>query len=198
MFEMENGMNTQDTCPLCGEGHVTEQVQEVETEYKGHKAMLPLHYRLCDHCLSDFAGAEESRRNKRVLLAFRKQVDGLLSGAEITALRKQYGLTQIQAARLFGGGPVAFSKYENDDVAPSEAMDTLLRLVRRSAASFWELVEEKGMSPEFMASKPVTTRRTPALRFAVQSIQPNPATAIYNPREFRKFSHEEGESQCKP
>jgi HTH-type transcriptional regulator/antitoxin MqsA len=198
MFEMDNGMNTQETCPLCGEGHVTGQVQEVEAEYKGHKAMLPLHYRLCDHCLSDFAGAEESRRNKRVLLAFRKQVDGLLTGVEIAALRKQYGLTQAQAARLFGGGPVAFSKYENDDVAQSEAMDTLLRLVRRSASSFWELVEEKGMSAEFMVSKAVTTRRVQALRFAVQNMEPNPAAAIYNPREFRKFSHEEGDSRCKP
>jgi HTH-type transcriptional regulator / antitoxin MqsA len=198
MFEMENGMNTQEPCPLCGEGHVTEQVQEVETVYKGHKAMLPLHYKLCDHCLSDFAGAEESRRNKRAVLAFRKQVDGLLTGTEIAALRKQYGLTQMQAARLFGGGPVAFSKYENDDVAQSEAMDTLLRLTRRSAAIFWELVEEKGMSAEFMARKPVTTSRPQALRFAVQSMEANPAAAIYNPREFRKFTHEEAESQCKP
>ena len=198
MFEMENGMNTQEPCPLCGEGHVTEQVQEVETEYKGHTAMLPLHYKLCDHCLSDFAGAAESKRNKRAVLAFRKQVDGLLSGTEITALRKQYDLTQVQAARLFGGGPVAFSKYENDDIAQSEAMDTLLRLVRRSAAIFWELVAEKGMSAEFMAKKPIATVRSQALRVAVQSMEPNPAAAIYNPRAFRKFTHEEGESRCKP
>ncbi len=71
-------MNHPAHCPLCDEGHVTEQMQEAETEYKGHKVMLPLHYKLCDHCLSDFAGAEESRRNRRILLAFRKQVDGLL------------------------------------------------------------------------------------------------------------------------
>ena len=79
-------------------------------------------------------------------MAFRKRVDELLTGAEITALRKQYKLTQGQAARRFGGGPVAFSKYENDDVAHSESMDNLLRLVRlvrRSAEAFWQLMEEK-------------------------------------------------------
>ena len=83
---------------------------------------LPLHYRLCNVCTSDFAGAKESKLNRRVLMAFRKRIDGLLKGAEITALRKQYQMTQGQAARLFGGGPVAFSKYENGDVAQSESM----------------------------------------------------------------------------
>ncbi|MCO4245814.1 type II toxin-antitoxin system MqsA family antitoxin, partial [Acidovorax facilis] len=82
-------------------------------------------------------------------MAFRKQVDGLLTGDEIAALRKQYKLKQAQAAQLFGGGPVAFSKYENDDVAQSEAMDTLLRLVRRSPEAFWALVEEKGLQADF-------------------------------------------------
>lgn len=196
MFEMENGMSTQEPCPLCGEGHVTEQMQEAETEYKGHKVMLPLHYKLCDHCLSDFAGAEESRRNRRILLAFRKQVDGLLTGTEITALRKQYGLTQAQAARLFGGGPVAFSKYENDDVAQSEAMDTLLRLVRRSATSFWELVEEKGMSTEFMTKKPVLSAQPKPVSVRLEKADENQSVTVYNPRAFRRFAH--GEVQCKP
>ena len=103
-------MDAQELCPICGEGHVTAQVQEIESDYKGHKAMLPLHYRLCNVCTSDFAGAPESKLNRRVLMAFRKRIDGLLTGAEITALRKQYQMTQGQAARLFGGGPVAFSK----------------------------------------------------------------------------------------
>ena len=196
MFEMENGMSTQEPCPLCGEGHVTEQMQEAETEYKGHKVMLPLHYKLCDHCLSDFAGAEESRRNRRILLAFRKQVDGLLTGTEITALRKQYGLTQAQAARLFGGGPVAFSKYENDDVAQSEAMDTLLRLVRRSATSFWELVEEKGMSTEFMTKKSVLSAHQKPVSVRLEKADEIQSAAVYNPRAFRRFAH--GEVQCKP
>lgn len=142
-------MSAQELCPICGEGHVTAEVQMVENEYKGHKADLPLHYQQCDTCTSDFAGMAESKLNRRVLMAFRKKVDALLTGEEITALRKHYKLTQAQAARLFGGGPVAFSKYENDDVAQSEAMDTLLRLVRRSPEAFWALVEEKGMQAEF-------------------------------------------------
>lgn len=141
-------MDTKELCPICGEGHVTNQVDQFESEYKGQKATLPLHYQLCDTCHSDFAGSKESKLNKRAIMAFRKAVDGLLTGDEVHALRKLYRLTQEQAAKLFGGGPVAFSKYENDDVAHSESMDSLLRLVRRSAPAFWELVDEKGMSAE--------------------------------------------------
>lgn len=142
-------MENKALCAICGEGHITAQVRTVETQYKGTKALLPMHYQLCDTCTSDYAGMAESKLNKRFVMAFRKQVDALLTGEEITALRKHYKLTQAQAARLFGGGPVAFSKYENDDVAQSEAMDTLLRLVRRSPEAFWALVEEKGMQAEF-------------------------------------------------
>lgn len=147
-LDVEMNMDTKELCPICGEGHVTTHVEMVESEYKGQTKLLPSHYRLCDACHADFAGAPEGKVNKRGIMAFRKSVDGLLKGAEICALRDKYKLTQTQAAKLFGGGPVAFSKYENDDVSQSESMDSLLRLVRRSEAAFWELVDEKGMSAE--------------------------------------------------
>ena len=146
-------MDNKPLCPIGGEGHVTSRVDQVESEYKGTKAMVSLHYKVCAVCTSDFAGAIESRLNKRAVLAFRKSVDGLLTGSEILALRSKYKLTQGQAAKLFGGGPVAFSKYENDDVAHSESMDSLLRLVRRSEVAFWELVKEKGMTAEWTPAK---------------------------------------------
>lgn len=150
-------MNDKELCPICGEGHVTDHVDQVESEYKGRTAMLPMHYQVCDTCHSDFAGAAEGKKNKRAIMAFRKSVDGLLTGTEIVALRKKYKLTQDQAAKLFGGGPVAFSKYENDDVSQSEPMDSLLRLVRRSEAAFWELVDEKGLSADFTQDKQVAS-----------------------------------------
>jgi HTH-type transcriptional regulator / antitoxin MqsA len=141
-------MSTNELCSVCGEGHVTNHADQVESEYKGIKGLVPMHYKCCDVCGSDFASADETRLNKRAVLAFRKSIDGLLSGAEICALRSRYGINQKQAARLFGGGPVAFSKYENDDVAHSESMDKLLRLVLKSDQIFWSLVEQEGMIAE--------------------------------------------------
>lgn len=189
-------MNTQELCTLCGEGRVTTHSEMVENEYKGQKAMLPLVFKQCDACGSDFAGATEAKLNKRALMAYRKQVDGLLTGEEIVALRKQYKMTQGQAAKLFGGGPVAFSKYENDDVAQSEAMDTLLRLVRRSKEAFWALVAEKGMEAEFMVEQIVIPAQSNVIHLTVirgGTDRPDPR---YNPRQLRSFSV--GAVPCKP
>lgn len=130
-------------CPLCEEGHTTPHYAQTEVEYAGQKGVIKTQLRRCDVCESELVGDIEGRANKRAMIAFRKTVDGLLTGEEIRAIREKYRLTQTQAAQLFGGGPVAFSKYENDDVAHSDAMDNLLRLVRRSEEAFWELVEEK-------------------------------------------------------
>lgn len=147
-------MNTDELCSICGEGHVTNHVDQLESEYRGKTALVPMHYKTCNVCGSDFAGGDESRLNKRTILAFRKSVDGLLTGAEICALRERYEINQKQASRLFGGGPVAFSKYENDDVAHSESMDKLLRLVLKSEHAFWSLVEQAGMTAELAPKAP--------------------------------------------
>lgn len=191
-------MENKALCAICGEGHVTAQTRAVETEYKGTKALLPMHYQLCDTCTSDYAGMAESKLNKRIVMAFRKQVDGLLTGDEIMALRKQYQVTQAQAAKLFGGGPVAFSKYENDDVAQSEAMDTLLRPMRRNPAAFWALVEEKGLQADFTQQRePVRADVQGSVKLvSLTRVQNNTTRSDprYNPREFRRYSR--GEVSC--
>ena len=119
---------SRDLCPICGEGHLQSQVGQNSVEYKGQTASLDLHFSLCNGCGSEQAGADQLRANKRIMMAFKKQVDSLLTGAEVRKIRGRLGLSQIEASRVFGGGPVAFSKYENDDVAQSSSMDKLLRL----------------------------------------------------------------------
>lgn len=158
-------------CPVCGEGHVTNGVEMVDYTYKEKTALLPFRFTSCDTCGSESAGVVESRANKRAVMAFRKAVDGLLTGDEICAIRDKYKLKQGQAARLFGGGPVAFSKYENDDVAQSESMDTLLRLVRRSTEAFWVLVDEKQMKAEFTEQKPATVVTTATNVYAFKPLR---------------------------
>lgn len=185
-------MNAMELCPICGEGHVKVVVQGVEQEYRAHRCEVPMHMLVCDHCSSDFAGAAESKLNRRAMMAFRKRVDGLLTGAQIIEIRTKFKLTQAQAASLFGGGPVAFSKYENDDVAQSESMDNLLRLVRRSVESFWALVDEKGMRNEFVTQR---TASAAQVTRTVEMTNTLSGSEQYNPREFRKFPTT-GEQQC--
>lgn len=84
---------------------------------------------VCDQCGADPVFADQIRRNDRRIADARRQADGLLTGDEIHALRDHLGLTQQQAAMLFGGGANAFSKYERGAVIQSVPMDRLLRLV---------------------------------------------------------------------
>jgi putative zinc finger/helix-turn-helix YgiT family protein len=49
----------------------------------------------------------------------------------IKAIREKCGLSQQEAARVFGGGAKAFEKYEAGEVAPSSSMTRLLLLAAR-------------------------------------------------------------------
>lgn len=70
-------------CPLCGEGYVTPRTESMQTEYRGKQGTVMLRYAECDACGSEITGDADGRANKRAVLAFRKSVDGLLTGAEI-------------------------------------------------------------------------------------------------------------------
>lgn len=134
------------TCPACGEGRLEARESTQQVEHAGVKGTIPLHYAVCDICGSEVAEADEARANKRAMIAFRKRAEGLLTGREMREARSALHLTQSQAALLFGGGKVAFSRYENDDIAQSEAMDSLIRvcLARRDTLSW--LADRKGVS----------------------------------------------------
>lgn len=140
-----------DICPICGEGHLQHCIGTNDVEYKGKAAGLDMQYSVCDSCGSEQASAAQLRANKRAMIAFRKQVDGLLIGAEVRALRERLGISQAIAARIFGGGPVAFSKYESDDVAQSEAMDKLLRLADAVPSAFARLAQVADVEPTGVA-----------------------------------------------
>ena len=56
-------------------------------------------------------------------------LSGTLTRTEIKAMRKSLGLTQIEASKIFGGGPNAFSRYEKGKTIPSKSTCNLLGLI---------------------------------------------------------------------
>lgn len=135
------------TCPICGEGTLVANVHERSYDVDGFPYVVQgLRHSLCDHCGEYITTPEQSRYNKRVIIAARDQAvaerDRLqrLTPDEILSIRKRLQLTQVQAARVFGGGPNAFGKYENAEVAPSDGMEKLLRLADKvPEAAVWLL-----------------------------------------------------------
>lgn len=139
-------MSSQNRCPLCEEGQLHEKQGKNPVEYNGYRAELDFFFSVCDVCGAEQAAPEQTRHNKRAMSAFKKEADGLLTGKEVRALRKRLKLTQAQAAKVFGGGVVAFSKYESDDVMQSEAMDKLLRVASNVPGAHAFLATHAGMN----------------------------------------------------
>lgn len=127
-------------CSMCGSTSVTQHVETEKIAYKKSFLQVPMHYSLCADCGHEFVPAEQIKINDKAVLAAKRTADGLLSPEEIYSIREALGLTQAQAAEAFGGGRNAFSKYERGEVAQSEPMDKLLRLVSRMPGLLQELI----------------------------------------------------------
>lgn len=121
-----------DACPLCGGGLLCEKVLEEHFSYKGHSLAVP-DYRIleCPACGEAVVDKDSARRAERLLRDFGRQVDGLLTSADIKRIRRRLHLTQEQMATVLGGGLKGFARYENGQVVQSRAMDNLLRILDR-------------------------------------------------------------------
>jgi putative zinc finger/helix-turn-helix YgiT family protein len=115
-------------CQICGEGEATSFRKAEPIEYKGKSGQVELHMNQCSFCGAETIDEGQSMLNRREVVRFKKRVDKVPLGEDVKKMRKSIGLTQVEAGAIFGGGPVAFSKYENDDLMPDEAMSNLLRL----------------------------------------------------------------------
>lgn len=117
------------TCTECGSG--TLYPATWESDFRHGDVMLhvtDLECYRCDTCGADPVFTDQIRRNQLKIADAKRVHDGLLTGAQIRAVRERLGLSQSQASEIFGGGANAFSKYERGDVMQSVAMDRLLKV----------------------------------------------------------------------
>lgn len=142
----------QPECPACESKAIEPQSYERDLEYKGadlHVADLEqCHCTTCDYAFETHEQHDANiARIKAAFLAYRssyKTERGLLTGSDIKQIRIRLNLYQQYAARLFGGGLNAFSKYENEEVVQSVGMDRLLRLVAMHPALLTDLAQIAG------------------------------------------------------
>lgn len=148
-------------CPLCGEGRLVEHTHERHLDVDGHAYVVSgLRHSLCSHCGEDITTPEQSRYNKRTIIEARHQAVAArdqaqrLTADDILRIRKKIGVTQVQAARVFGGGPNAFTKYEHAEVAPSDGMEKLLRLADSVPEAANWLLRRAGLPASQMVEPP--------------------------------------------
>jgi hypothetical protein len=77
-----------------------------------------------------------------------------LTPQEIRRIRENLGLSQVEAGELLGGGPRAFSKYENGSTKPSAAIVKSLKMLEANPQTLEALTGRKPVPIDSSQSKP--------------------------------------------
>lgn len=117
-------------CPDCGHT-MARDVRRQSWTYKGKPVEFdqPAWYCLLDPTHDHVLDEADTSATEPLVLAHRVVVEGGMHPAEVRRIRERLGLSQREAGRVLGGGPIAFHKYEKGEVATSRAVGVLLRLL---------------------------------------------------------------------
>ncbi len=132
-------------CSKCGSSNFDEHIESDDFIRNGQSFSVDVEHSVCCQCGYEVIFAEQIKRNDCVLRDAWRKIDGLLTANEIVALRKKLDLTQQDAAKVFGGGVNAFSKYERSEVIQSVAMDKLMRSALDVPDMFLWLKKQAGL-----------------------------------------------------
>lgn len=119
-------------CPDCGAAMARDE-RRMSWTYKGKSVEFdqPAWYCSVDSAHDHVLDEADAEATESLHLAHRVVVEGGLHPAEIRRIRQKVGLSQREAGKVIGGGPIAFHKYEKGEVATSHAVGVLLRLLDR-------------------------------------------------------------------
>ena len=130
-------------CPICRKGKLEQKTVIQTFTYKGQKFKYEQPGMYCSSCGEAILDNSDMEIVEPLLYDFRAKVDGYLTTSDIRRIRKKLGLTQKQAAEIFGGGHNAFSRYESGATRPPKSTDNLLRLLDRHPELLQELPKEE-------------------------------------------------------
>jgi len=120
-------------CPSCGAAKLVRDTRGIQYTYKGETTTIPaVRGDYCPACGESVLSAAESSRVSAAMMDFNRQVNAaIVDPAFIARVRKKLALDQRQAAAIFGGGPNAFSRYENGRTKPPLALVKLFMVLDR-------------------------------------------------------------------
>ena len=146
-------------CPLCGKTHEVEERKRFATLIvKGEEVTYEERFYFCANADENENEFETGTMTNTNLLNARNAYRvkrGLLTSDEIVAIRENYGLSQVDLARLLGWGEATISRYESKAIQ-DEAYDTMLRLIKDNPLIALEFLKKN--ASKFTAPKRVEIR----------------------------------------
>lgn len=142
------------SCPLCDKTHEVEERKRITTiTIKGEEVSYEERFYFCANADEDENEFETGAMTNANLLnarnAYRIKM-GLLTSDEIVAIRENYGLSQVDLAKLLGWGEATISRYESKAIQ-DEAYDTMLRLIKDNPLQALEFLKKN--SDKFTITK---------------------------------------------
>lgn len=161
-------MKTQ-VCPVCEQGALHFECSDVEHIIGGASVKVPHQIHWCDACGLEITTDADAKLNARAMRAAERKAQGKLTGEDILNLRKKLDITQETAGLIFGGGPIAFSKYEKNDISPTDGMDNLLWLAINRPSIVCELAERNNVL--FILPESLNTYDEPQIKFGAAGLE---------------------------
>ncbi len=132
-------------CPICGRHHkVEEKERSAKIVIKDEKVTYKERFYFCENAKEDeneFASGAMANKNLLNAKNAYRIKKGLLTSNEIIQIREDYGLSQVDLAKLLGWGEATISRYETKAIQ-DEAYDTMLRLIRDNPQQALELLNK--------------------------------------------------------
>ncbi len=146
-------------CPLCDKTHEVEERKRITTiTLKGEEVTYEEKFYFCTNAAENENEFENGAMTNENLLnarnAYRVKM-GLLTSDEIVAIRENYGLSQVDLAKLLGWGDATISRYESKAIQ-DEAYDTMLRLIKDNPLQALESLKKN--SDKFSVKKRLEIR----------------------------------------
>lgn len=127
-------------CPIC-DAPLVQKTQIVKAEHKGEVYSYSQPGMWCEECGEGFLSKSDLNKSKKERSDQKRIIDNLLDADTIKKFRKTTHLSQKEAGEIFGGGPMAFSKYERGEVIQSRSTDILMRLILTKKISLEDVKE---------------------------------------------------------
>jgi HTH-type transcriptional regulator / antitoxin MqsA len=120
-------------CVACGKGTLETGMRDIDYTYKGETTVIQnVRGEFCAACSEAVLDKDEAARVSALMLEFNKSVNAsLVDPIFVSRIRKKLALDQREAGEIFGGGPNAFSRYENGKTKPPLALVKLLKVLER-------------------------------------------------------------------
>ena len=152
-------------CPTCEIGKLVLDTRDMPYTYKGKTTRIKgVTGRYCDNpeCREVVMELGESIRTTQEMLKFSKKVNAELTPIDLLAnVRQRFKLTQQQAAKVFGGGANAFSRYESGKTKPPLALVKLFRILDKHPDLFEEVSNMSVAARKAGKTRAVSASRTP-------------------------------------